>query len=123
MNTVWNLDVIYHGFDDPAFAADMQALEKSVQELTELSQKLEQLEPLQGLKQGIAAQEKLTAMVEKLAEYASLRQSANTRDPEAGSQLGRIFNIYSGAAAPAAAFSAWANMPEPGIRFPVKVPS
>ena len=110
MNTVWNLDVIYHGFDDPAFAADMQALEKSVQELTELSQKLEQLEPLQGLKQGIAAQEKLTAMVEKLAEYASLRQSANTRDPEAGSQLGRIFNIYSGAAAPAAAFSAWASM-------------
>ena len=28
MNEVWNLDVIYRGFDDPAFAADMEKLEK-----------------------------------------------------------------------------------------------
>ena len=27
MNEVWNLDVIYRGFDDPAFAADMEKLE------------------------------------------------------------------------------------------------
>ena len=27
MNEVWNLDVIYRGFDDPAFATDMEKLE------------------------------------------------------------------------------------------------
>ena len=32
MNEVWNLDVIYRGFDDPAFAADMEKLEKLVQD-------------------------------------------------------------------------------------------
>ena len=32
MNEVWNLDVIYRGFDDPAFAADMEKLERLVQD-------------------------------------------------------------------------------------------
>lgn len=109
MNTVWNLDVIYRGFEDPAFAADMQKLECSVQELNALAQQLEAMQPLEGLKKGIEVQEKLSALAEKLAGYSSLRQSANTRDPEAGSQLGRILSIYSGAAAPEAAFCAWAS--------------
>ena len=30
MNSVWNLDPIYRGFEDPAFEADMKALETEV---------------------------------------------------------------------------------------------
>ena len=44
-------------------------------------------------------------LVNRLAGYASLRQAANTRDGEAGSQMGQIMTIYSGTAAPLAAFS------------------
>ena len=31
MNEVWNLDPIYKGFDDPAFAADMEKLSEKAQ--------------------------------------------------------------------------------------------
>ena len=34
MNEVWNLDPIYKGFADPAFAEDMERLEKKVAEMT-----------------------------------------------------------------------------------------
>ena len=34
MNERWNLDPIYPGFDDPAFAADMEALKAEVEKIT-----------------------------------------------------------------------------------------
>ena len=65
------------------------------------------MEPADALRKGIALQEQIEALVSKLGLYASLRQSANTRDPEASSQLGRLMAIYSSAAAPDAAFREW----------------
>ena len=41
MNEVWNLDPIYHGFDDPAFERDMQALKASVSGLETFARTLE----------------------------------------------------------------------------------
>ena len=109
MNEVWNLEPIYKGFSDPAFARDYESLKALVQELKTFSDGLEGMEPLAGLTRGIALAEELTRLVEKLAEYASLRQSADTRDQEAGSQMGRIMALYSDTAAPLAAFSQWAS--------------
>ena len=34
MNSVWNLDPIYLGFDDPAFEADMERFRQAVEEFT-----------------------------------------------------------------------------------------
>ena len=109
MNEVWNLEPIYKGFSDPAFARDYESLKALVQELKTFSDGLEGMEPLAGLTRGIALAEELTRLVEKLIEYASLRQSADTRDQEAGSQMGRIMALYSDTAAPLAAFSQWAS--------------
>ena len=109
MNEVWNLEPIYKGFSDPAFARDYESLKALVQELKTFSDGLEGMEPLAGLTRGIALAEELTRLVEKLAEYASLRQSADTRDQEAGSQMGRIMALCSDTAAPLAAFSQWAS--------------
>lgn len=95
MNEVWNLEPIYKGFSDPAFARDYESLKALVQELKTFSDGLEGMEPLAGLTRGIALAEELTRLVEKLIEYASLRQSADTRDQEAGSQMGRIMALYS----------------------------
>ena len=108
MNECWNLDNLYKGFDDPAFDADMTALKEKVAEMTAFAGRLETVDPVEGLRRGIALQEQVQCLVMKLAEYAQLRQSANTRDGAAGSMMGRIMAIYSGFAAPGAAFESWA---------------
>ena len=109
MNDVWNLDPIYKGFEDPAFAADMAALAQNAKDFEAFTATLATVEPLEGLKKGIALQEQFAELVGKLAGYASLRQSANTRDAEAGSRMGQVMAIYSGVAAPEAAFKEWAS--------------
>ena len=109
MNEVWNLDPIYKGFDDPAFEADMAALKGEVEAIAAFAEALPGMEPTQGLRQGIELQEKFSNLVGKLAGYASLRQSANTKDPSAGSQMGRVMALYSNVAAPFAAFKDWAS--------------
>lgn len=109
MNEVWNLDVIYHGFDDPAFAADMEKLEKLVKDYAAFARELDRQAPLDGLKKGIALEEALTVLTAKLGEYASLRQSVNTRDAEAGSRLGQVMQRISGAAGAQAQWREWVS--------------
>lgn len=109
MNEVWNLDVIYRGFDDPAFAADMEKLEKLVKDYAAFAGELDRQTPLDGLKKGIALEEALTVLTAKLGEYASLRQSVNTRDAEAGSRLGQVMQRISGAAGAQAQWREWVS--------------
>ena len=109
MNEVWNLDVIYRGFDDPAFAADMEKLEKLVKDYAAFAGELDRQTPLDGLKKGIALEEALTVLTAKLGEYASLCQSVNTRDAEAGSRLGQVMQRISGAAGAQAQWREWVS--------------
>ena len=112
MNDRWNLDPIYKGFEDPAFAQDMQSLEQAVKELSALAESLEG-EPVSLLKRSLHLQETLANLAEKLFLYAELRQSADTSDAEAGSQMGKIMSIFSESAAPNAAIESWtASLPD-----------
>ena len=108
MNRLWNLDPIYRGFDDPAFEADLNQLKDTVAQFEAFTVELDTCKPISGLRRGIELDESIQELVNKLAEYAMLRQAANTTDPQAGSQLGRVFAAYSGVAGPEAAFKAWA---------------
>ena len=108
MNEVWNLDRIYRTFEDPAFDADLAQLKALAEEFEAFSQTLGDIAPIDGLRLGIDFVEKISALVNKLGLYASLRQSVNTRDAEAGSRLGRIMNVVSDTAGPEAAFKDWA---------------
>ena len=108
MNEVWNLDPIYKGFDDPAFEQDLAKLDTLSGEFTAFTRDLGG-DALQTLRRGIDFEERITKVVERLAGYASLRQSANTKDPQATSQMGRIMALYSGLASPEAAFKDWAS--------------
>ena len=90
MNSTWNLDPIYTGFDDPAFASDLEALKKTVSDMTDLTAALDTAEPTEGLRRCVALGEQSEKLVGKLANYASLRQAADTKSPEAGSAMGRI---------------------------------
>ena len=106
MNEVWNLDRIYKGFDDPAYAADFAAMGQLVKDFETLASELPGLEPVEGLRRGIALKEKL-ADLGVLFGYANLRSATNAKDPEPGSWLGRVMALHSGTAAPSAAFNAW----------------
>ena len=108
MNEVWDLTPIYTGFDDPAFQADLEALKNRAEEMKAFADTLETLPPLEGLCRGIALQETIEQLVMKLSGYASLRQAAETTDAAAGSYMGRIMGLYSGAAAAYAGFDSWA---------------
>ena len=109
MNQVWDLTPIYQNFDDPAFGADLETLKEKVAALGAFTEKLAEADPLQGLKEGIRLQEDIATLAYKLGGYASLCQAANTKDTQAGSQMGRIMAVVSASAAPEAAFKAWAS--------------
>ena len=109
MNEVWNLDPIYKGFDDPAFESDLNTAKELLAKFTAFASGLAEAEPAQALHDGIAMQEQLSELAGKLGLYASLRQSTNTRDGEAASQMGRLMAVYSGMAGPDAAFADWAS--------------
>ena len=109
MNEVWNLDPIYRGFDDPAFDRDLTELKDAVAEFASWTRSMDADGALEGLKAGIAHQEKLYTTGSRLVEYAMLRQSADTQDTEAGSRIGQIMAAVSSVAGPQAAFQEWAS--------------
>ena len=109
MNEVWNLSVIYDGFQDPAYEQDLAALKNRAADFTAYTGELSGKEPLEALKTCIQMQEEISLLANKLAEYAMLRQSADARDAQAGSQIGRVMAVISSIAAPEAAFKDWAS--------------
>ena len=109
MNEVWNLDVIYRGFEDPSFAADLTKLKEQAAAYAAYTASLADKDALEALKTCITLEEEITLLANKLAEYAMLRQSADARDAQAGSQIGRIMAVVSSLAAPQAAFKDWAS--------------
>jgi len=108
MNEVWNLDPIYQGFEDPAFAADMEKLQSLSRQVNTFASELKGMESGEGLRKGIALTEQVMEVASKLIEYASLRQSTNTRDSECGSRLGQVMQVMSTTAGAQAVFNEWA---------------
>ena len=108
MNEFWNLDPLYKGFDDPAFEADLAIAKEKLDALEALMGKLPTMEPICGLKEGVQIQEDVATLLGKLVQFAMLRQNANSKDTEAGSNVGRVLALYSRTAAPTAAFQDWA---------------
>ena len=108
MNEFWNLDPIYTGFDSGEFEADLSEMKAAIREFDEFTRTLADAAPLEGLRRGIAQQEKIFSLGNRLILYASLRQEADSWDTAAASQLGRVMGAYSAVAGPEAAFKAWA---------------
>ena len=108
MNEFWNLEPIYRDFDDPAFGGDMEKLQSAIGECDAFVKTLDAPQPVEALRTGIKLLETISQLANKLAGYASLRQAANTRDPQAASRLGQVMGIISETAASEAAFRAWA---------------
>ena len=106
MNEVWNLDPIYKGFDDPAYQADLARMKALAEEFNAFAEELPKLEPIDGLRRGIAMREEM-ASLGSLGNYASLRSATAARDPEPGSWMGQIMAVSSSTAGAMAKFNAW----------------
>ena len=98
----WNLDILYTGFDTEEYANDYKRLEELVPALAEHAEACKAMPAGEFLIQYIKSSEEITGLIEKLAIYANLRYSANTRDTDAASWLGRIMQLMSATAAPTA---------------------
>ncbi len=96
----WNLDILYTGFDTPEFTADLDRLPRLIAELERFAKGAHELDKTTLLTEYIRMSEELSELINKLAIYANLRYSANTRDTEAASMLGRIMAMASSTAAP-----------------------
>ena len=98
----WNLDILYKGFDTEEYANDYKRLEELIPALGELAASAKSMASDKLLTEYVKLNEEISELVEKLAIYANLRYSANTRDTDAASWLGRIMQAMSTTAAPTA---------------------
>ena len=95
----WNLEILYKGFDDPAFGADAAALESAIGDFISLADGAESLDTATLLKKYVSLKTCVSELANKLIIYANLRYSANTADAEAASALGRLMATVSATAA------------------------
>ena len=107
MNERWDLDPIYTGFDAPEFAADLAAAKEYTERLAAFAAGLPRQDRKEALEEALGLEERFTQLLQKVATYAELRQSANTRDNEAMSAFGRVLALDAEAAAPLAAIRQW----------------
>ena len=98
----WNLDILYTGFDSEEYKNDLARLEALLPKLAAIAEGCGKMSSADFLTEFIRTNEELSELVEKLAIYANLRYSANTRDTDAASMLGRIMQMMSATAAPSA---------------------
>lgn len=98
----WNLDILYTGFDTEEFKNDLARLEEIIPEFAQVAEKSAELSSAEFLTKYVKINEEMSELIEKLAIYANLRYSANTRDTDAASMLGRIMQTMSMTAAPSA---------------------
>ena len=105
MNKEWNLDILYSGFDDPKYSEDTELLTKEIEALNALSSNVSSIEEEKLVSEYIAISEKLNLLASKLGIFANLKYSANTKDSEAASALGRLMGLLSATAAPSTKIS------------------
>ena len=99
MKTEWNLDVFYKGLDDPAYEADMKALEEANKKLHEVVEKAPSLPLKERIESLLLCEEEYSLLVNRLANYQGLCLSANTEDGAMMAQQNRLMKIYSEATA------------------------
>ena len=96
MNSVWSLDKLYTGYNDPKFIEDFNKVDTIVSDLNNFVNNLEKNEASNNLLKAIELLEEMERLFTKLFVFANLKQSANTKDVESASYLGRLSDKASG---------------------------
>lgn len=88
MNTTWNLEVMYKGYDDPKYITDLKKVEETINKIKEL--KLDEINPIKTIEASLALTEQLNTLLMELFTYSSLRSSTNVNDFEAMTEMGKL---------------------------------
>ena len=86
----WSLDVLYSGFDDSNFQNEFQKLDEFLEKFKSAVAKLGSKDARITVKELLTLKEDYQTTVNRLANYCSLRQNADTNDGESVSYLGRL---------------------------------
>ena len=105
MKNTWNLEILYKGFEDEAFSADIKSLDEKIAALNTLAENAKNMDSLSLIREYIALQNSLNHYAGKLFIYCNLRYSANTEDGEAASTMGVLMGKLSATAASSAALN------------------
>ena len=103
MNTKWNLDVLYTGFDDPAYESDIQKAQEAYEALRAAVQEVKEVEE-KGIQEVVEAkasrienillcQEEIAGIMAKTGNYIGLRQAVNTKDGQNMAQMARLMRL------------------------------
>ena len=95
MKTEWNLDILYKGLDDPAYDADIKALEVAGNELAELVKKAEDMPLKEGAEAILLQQEKISKILMKLYNYIGFSMAVDTENGDYLAQESKIMTIYN----------------------------
>ena len=105
MNKEWNLDILYTGFDDPKYSEDTNLLTREIEALNALAGSIAGMDEATLVSEYVAISERLNLLASKVGIFASLNYSANTKNTEAASALGRLMGMLSATAAPSTKIS------------------
>ncbi|MBQ4354303.1 MAG: hypothetical protein IJC71_05355, partial [Clostridia bacterium] len=95
MNGIWDLSILYSGYDDPDFAADLAALDENIAAVNTFASELENYSDKDTVSTYLSLAEKQSYLASKLFIYANLRYSGNTADSESASMLGQLMDKMS----------------------------
>lgn len=90
MKDTWSLDILYKGYDDPAFQQDLQAFDESIHACNQLAESLDHNDEKQTLVSIIHALEAFKLLSYKLSAYVNLQQATNTTDPTTAAYIDKI---------------------------------
>jgi pepF/M3 family oligoendopeptidase len=86
----WSLQVLYTGYEDEKFQADLKAMDEMKDRYEALAASLGTKEETETIREILLLREESEVLVRRLYSYCSLRQSADTSDPDSTSYLGQI---------------------------------
>ena len=99
MKSEWNLEVMYKGLDDPAYAADVKKLEEAAAALHEVVEKAPEMNEKDRVEAILTAQENMLSLSEKVGLYVGLRQSVEAKNGQLMAEMNKLMMIQAGAAA------------------------
>ena len=105
MKETWSLDVLYKGYDDPQFEADIKKLDELIAQCNTLADTLSHKDETTTLKQILTTLNELEQVSYQLLAYANLRQSCDTTDAQTAAYLDKITKKTSNVAKAKAKFN------------------
>ena len=105
MKETWSLDVLYKGYDDPQFEADIKKLDELIAQCNTLADTLSHKDETATLKQILTTLNELEQISYQLLAYANLRQSCDTTDAQTAAYLDKITKKTSNVAKAKAKFN------------------